>query len=799
MNAQRDSQMPRQDRAAAEEFLAALDPTANAFTFQCFDDGPGKSPKLARTFNGPLDEHWSKLCQLSDAGAGIYVTINRTDMKGRRADNIVACRAVFVDADNAPIQNVARLKLIPQWLQQTSKQDLGCGEVNDLNRDKWHAFWFVDGIELNEFTPLQKRLCALLETDRAVVDLPRVMRLPGFANCKRSPHFQVARIKINADGVPARYSRVTFMGALEEAERRLAGGNIVSFNSSARAPSASLKSLPANAALVGFDGRAPYAEELETKLYAAAAYWHGKTSALDDYSVWSATVGLGLFRLGWGDRALALFHRISALSSKYDAVTCDAKWHQLQSSRLPDHPATYVTILNRAAECGWKSTIASSGIEPDGAGDQIDRLNQRYAFLRLPGTVWRFEHGDAVGADQLHLELANELTDERKPRPASRVWLASKRRREHIDVAYRPGDTPITADNYINTWSGWPCEAKDGDVAPFLDLLHHLTSGDREKSNHLLDWFAYPVQTSGGKIRHAVVLHSTETGVGKSTLAEMVGSLYGPTCGVNWTKIGNAQLEATFNSWIAEKLFIVGEEIDVAHNRALGAKLKELITGDVVQLNRKYVSELERPNLANFLFLSNSVTPLHIDRHDRRFFVVHCAEQKLPDELNRRLRDWYAKGGREALMFYLKERDIAGFRPEAPAPDTAEKIAAIDLCRSETERFVADLETSETDKPLRSIRQLRAEAELLGNKISETALGRALAAAGAPQKTVRTVTGPMRVWAVRDYNHWSNASHAMWTEQIARQGDRSQAGHGHQRATALSHVDRLGSSAEQKH
>src|SRR6516164_9740372 len=60
----------------------------------------------------------------------------------------------------------------------------------------------------------------------------------------------------------------------------------------------------------------------------------------------------------------------------------------------------------------------------------------------------------------------------------------------------------------------------------------------------------------------------------------------------------NAQLESPFNSWLSNKLLIVGEEIDVSHDRALAARMKELITGDRVQINKKHVPEAECPNLA---------------------------------------------------------------------------------------------------------------------------------------------------------------------------------------------------------
>jgi hypothetical protein len=43
---------------------------------------------------------------LNREGAGVFVTVNETDLKGRTAKNITSVRAVFVDLDGAPLEPV---------------------------------------------------------------------------------------------------------------------------------------------------------------------------------------------------------------------------------------------------------------------------------------------------------------------------------------------------------------------------------------------------------------------------------------------------------------------------------------------------------------------------------------------------------------------------------------------------------------------------------------------------------------------------------------------------------------------
>ena len=97
------------DRDAVERFLNALDPGTTRFTFQTFDDNQDrKDASLVRVLHGTINQYWLALGNLNDKGAGIFVTINETDLKGRTAKNIVRVRACFIDLDGAPFPESPR-------------------------------------------------------------------------------------------------------------------------------------------------------------------------------------------------------------------------------------------------------------------------------------------------------------------------------------------------------------------------------------------------------------------------------------------------------------------------------------------------------------------------------------------------------------------------------------------------------------------------------------------------------------------------------------------------------------------
>lgn len=159
------------DFAAAAEFLAQLDPNTTDFCFRTFDDTKKRAnPNLKGKFNGTLQEHFQVLGFKSSLGAGVFVVINEG---GQNAEEITRVRYIFVDTDGAPLQPIVEA-LPPHMVIQSSP-------------GKYHVYWRSTGVPLEQFSTIQKAAIAKFGTDKAVHDLPRVMRLPGFDHQKGTP------------------------------------------------------------------------------------------------------------------------------------------------------------------------------------------------------------------------------------------------------------------------------------------------------------------------------------------------------------------------------------------------------------------------------------------------------------------------------------------------------------------------------------------------------------------------------------------------------------------------------------
>jgi hypothetical protein len=171
------------DLEQARKFLELLDPDAEQFSFQTFDDSEQKRGHLAKVLHGTLDDVAPQLLALQKRGAGVFVCVNETDLQGRSAENIKRARAVFVDLDGSPVQPVMTCSLEPHIVVESSP-------------GRYHSYWLAHRLSLQSFPIIQKRIIKRFHADKAVHDLPRVMRLPGFIHQKNGA-FQTKIVQVN--------------------------------------------------------------------------------------------------------------------------------------------------------------------------------------------------------------------------------------------------------------------------------------------------------------------------------------------------------------------------------------------------------------------------------------------------------------------------------------------------------------------------------------------------------------------------------------------------------------------------
>ncbi len=313
---------------------------------------------------------------------------------------------------------------------------------------------------------------------------------------------------------------------------------------------------------------------------------------------------------------------------------------------------------------------------PPSFWDTVSFLLDNFVLIYGDDTVWDSAKRMILKVNHLRLAYGND---------AVKMWLNNADRRI-VDRDKVVFDPTLTADpaTTVNLFDGFKMTPKAGACDQIIELVKFLCNNDAQVLAWVLRWLAYPLQHPGAKMKTSIIVHGDE-GSGKNLFFENVmKAIYGEYGGV----IGNAQIEAPFNEWASKKLFMVADEVVTRSElRQLKGKLKAMVTGDVIMINPKGMTERAEANHMNFVFLSNEIQPLALDKTDRRYLVLWTPpkrDEAFYDGVARQI----ANGGIEAFYdFLLHKVDLGEFTEHTKPLATDAKHNLISLGLSPAERF----------------------------------------------------------------------------------------------------------------
>ena len=264
-----------------------------------------------------------------------------------------------------------------------------------------------------------------------------------------------------------------------------------------------------------------------------------------------------------------------------------------------------------------------------------------------------------------------------------------------VDFTYKPADknrfVKVNNKLMINVYEPntiKPDPKADTDL--FDALVKHLIPHD-EYRKHFLDWYAFPLQNPGVKIRHAIILQSDEFQVGKGSLFDLHRDLLGHH---NTNKI---DLEQAINR---EKGFLVDKQtvlIDEAKAKGSWSEksqfintLKTLITEGTSGVRALYQGYKEQETCTNYWINTNYRDAFPLPQNEVRYWVYFIdakANFKLLEEFHtERLSGNLVSG----VMAQLLDRDLSKFNPLAPAPWTPYRDMMHDLADKPVNDYVKE-------------------------------------------------------------------------------------------------------------
>ena len=387
-------------------------------------------------------------------------------------------------------------------------------------------------------------------------------------------------------------------------------------------------------------------------------------------------VGMGLHHHFDGDdTGWMIWDEWSADGSKYRDGECERRYATFDSSSKT--PVTLASVKAMVVEA----------VREEIKEERLPKMLREWAFVHVEGSA-RVMRED-LNKDNLVLYKLDDLKKEHmncrvlsgdeKPKLINLVdmWLEHPERRTYAaGLTFAPD---MQALQRYNLWRGWSYEGREGDVQPWLDFVTDvIADGNAVYANYIVAWAAQMIQKPMTKVGVGLVLRGRK-GTGKTKFGEMLGGLVA----AHHKIVSRAEhITGNFNRHLEDTLLLQADEAYWAGAKASEGALKDLMTNDKIQIERKGVDSYTAPNYTRILFTSNEdyVVPASLD--ERRFAVFDVGNSRQQDsEYFAGLTAWYEAGGANALIHYLRNFDLTNINlrlvPQTEAL-TDQKLEALD-------------------------------------------------------------------------------------------------------------------------
>jgi hypothetical protein len=172
--------------------------TATDFLTRCFapgetialllrrDNADRPAQRIVRLEQAIAPAYLRWLAHENHDGANIYVAANplRSGSRRRTKESIAWVRHLYIDIDSDGDSRIAAIRASDAVPSPTA--------ILATSPGKYQALWRVDGFDLERQETMLKLLALAFGGDSACTDCNRVLRIPGFLNCKYSPACLVA-------------------------------------------------------------------------------------------------------------------------------------------------------------------------------------------------------------------------------------------------------------------------------------------------------------------------------------------------------------------------------------------------------------------------------------------------------------------------------------------------------------------------------------------------------------------------------------------------------------------------------
>ena len=390
----------------------------------------------------------------------------------------------------------------------------------------------------------------------------------------------------------------------------------------------------------------------------------------------------------------------------------------------------------------------------------------RIAYMMKQKKYYDLEDKEMYDAEAIDVKYSKHFDGRYTP---LKYWKQHKDSRVCVDFAYKPDNDKrfITVNKklMINVYEKHELQPDPkADTDLFDALVEHVIPHD-DYREHFLNWFAYPIQNPGKKIRHALLLQSDEYQLGKGSLFDIHRDLIGYH---NTNKIDLKEALDKAKGYLINKQTVLIDEAKASgswneKNMFLNT-LKTLITEGKAGVRQMYKDYTEQDTITNYWINTNYRDAFPLPYNEVRYFVYFSPakrnEKMLDDFHEQRLYGDLTQG----VLAKLIDRDLSKFKPLGIAPQTPYLMEM----RKMADRPIADYIREEYNQGMHPFdRDLVSVTELFSwlgknTKIRVTRqreIADAIKDLGGVLKKSCAVKGMgkyVNIWIIRDHDKYKN-------------------------------------------
>lgn len=314
-----------------------------------------------------------------------------------------------------------------------------------------------------------------------------------------------------------------------------------------------------------------------------------------------------------------------------------------------------------AIECAYKTAPKHEPRDNPGSAGLVDFLSRAKLIINIADpavtTVVDLERG--IIRD-VHQDTIRKVL----PKDTLQMFFANSV--VHAEYAYNPRQTgPLRKDSLgidvYNTYAppewkrehfffGTPLPAVPALPALYEEYFTHLTGGDADSKEYLLDWLATSLTSRNFTMLTAIGAQ----GIGKGLLGSILEQLHGSR---NFHEGRDQVFKSHFNAQIMNKTLVYVDEVDLRTKDAQD-RMKAMVN-EHIEIERKGHDAVYAKNYASFYLSSNTYDAIRMDHDDRRFSIIQLTEKSILDTpLGARLADLTGAANIRALAHYLVGRPV---------------------------------------------------------------------------------------------------------------------------------------------